>query len=106
MFLQQGGVWIAHRNQRPKGLVHFIGGAFAGAAPQVLYNLFIELLAQEGYTVITTPYHVTFRHTDTAHNVSQVGGRLLHPTGHSGCGDTSLCRGRPQFDGHGRATVC
>jgi hypothetical protein len=49
--------WVAHpRAARVNGVIHFLGGAFAGAAPQLLYNGFIELLADAGYTTIATPY--------------------------------------------------
>lgn len=51
-------------------MVHFLGGAFAGAAPQLFYNSFIELLADSGYTVIATPYRVTFQHDVCARKVS------------------------------------
>jgi hypothetical protein len=56
---QQEGTkaWVAHpRAARVNGIIHFLGGAFAGAAPQLLYNGFIELLADAGYTTIATPY--------------------------------------------------
>jgi len=49
--------------------VHFLGGAFAGAAPQLLYNSFVELLADAGYTVVATPYKVTFQHDVCARQV-------------------------------------
>lgn len=49
--------WVAHpRAARVSGVIHFLGGAFAGAAPQLLYNGFIEQLADAGYTTIATPY--------------------------------------------------
>ncbi|KAK9806903.1 hypothetical protein WJX72_006952 [[Myrmecia] bisecta] len=51
---------------RPRGIVHFIGGAFAGAAPQLLYPLLIELITEAGFTVISTPFAVTFKHLDCA----------------------------------------
>jgi len=61
--LQDGTkAWVAHpRAAQVKGVIHFLGGAFAGAAPQLLYNSFVELLADAGYTTIATPYAVTFR---------------------------------------------
>lgn len=70
--LQSSGAWVAHsRRARTKGVCHFLGGAFAGAAPQVAYNLFIALIADAGYTVISTPYAVTFKHADCARLVRQ-----------------------------------
>ncbi|WIA39607.1 hypothetical protein OEZ86_005689 [Tetradesmus obliquus] len=64
--------WVAHpRAARVSGVIHFLGGAFAGAAPQLLYNGFIEQLADAGYTTIATPYAVTFRHDQCAKAVRQ-----------------------------------
>lgn len=42
-----------------------------GAAPQVLYNLLIQAVADAGYTVIATPYELTFRHADCARAVRE-----------------------------------
>lgn len=35
----------------PKAIVHFVGGAFVGAAPQLTYRLLLELLASKGLMV-------------------------------------------------------
>lgn len=43
-------------NSKPVAVVHFIGGIFVGAAPQLTYRLFLEQLAEEGILVIATPY--------------------------------------------------
>ncbi len=102
--LQRDDAWVLRpRNRRvtkPKGVVHFLGGAFAGAAPQVscctlispciahprcsspsvsnsiiddephqsqvVYSLLLELIASAGYTVVATPYAVTFQHLECA----------------------------------------
>eukprot|EP00798_Chlamydomonas_sp_ICE-L_P019880 gene19880-26582_t len=65
IFQTTQGSWVVTPTVSPgdkvKGVVHFLGGAFAGAAPQVLYSLFLDILADAGYTVITTPYAVTFK---------------------------------------------
>jgi len=58
--------------QQPRGVVHFLGGAFAGAAPQLAYQFLINWVADAGYTVVATPYAVTFRHLDCAARVHQV----------------------------------
>ena len=63
--------------QRPKGVVHFLGGAFAGAAPQLAYQFLINWIANAGYTVVATPYAVTFRHLDCAARVHQVRSQTL-----------------------------
>lgn len=41
-------------------MVHFLGGAFVGAAPQLSYRSLIEALASRGVVVITTPFATSF----------------------------------------------
>ncbi|KAG2439662.1 hypothetical protein HXX76_005012 [Chlamydomonas incerta] len=65
------GAWVVAPQYRSKGVVHFLGGAFAGAAPQVVYSLLLDSIADAGYTAIATPYAVTFRHDDCARSVRQ-----------------------------------
>ena len=62
----------APTGRQPKGIVHFVGGAFAGAAPQFAYQFLIKWLADAGFTIISTPYAVTFRHLDCAGFVHRV----------------------------------
>ena len=62
-------VAVAPSRSRPRGIVHFLGGAFAGAAPYLFYSSFIDRLADSGYTVVVTPYNVTFQHEICARNV-------------------------------------
>ncbi|KAL5538925.1 hypothetical protein UlMin_042833 [Ulmus minor] len=51
------GSWVLKpRGLQPKFVVHFIGGIFVGAAPQLTYRLFLERLAENGVLVIATPY--------------------------------------------------
>ncbi len=47
------GCWVLFPAQptEPVALVHFIGGAFVGAAPQLSYKLFLESLAARGVVV-------------------------------------------------------
>ena len=72
-YIQVAGNFVtAPISQRPKGVVHFLGGAFAGAAPQLAYQFLINWVANAGYTVVATPYAVTFRHLDCAARVHQV----------------------------------
>ncbi len=47
---------------RPVGLIHFLGGAFVGAAPQFSYGKLLEALAHQGYAVIATPFINTLDH--------------------------------------------
>ncbi|KAJ8759395.1 hypothetical protein K2173_006915 [Erythroxylum novogranatense] len=57
------GAWVLNpRSSKPKAVVHFIGGIFVGAAPQLTYRLFLERLAQNGILVIATPYASGFDH--------------------------------------------
>lgn len=50
----------------PKGIVHFLGGAFVAAAPQVTYRFLLEYLAQQRYVVIATPFVNTLNHGEMA----------------------------------------
>ncbi|KAK6942050.1 Protein of unknown function DUF1350 [Dillenia turbinata] len=57
------GAWVLKpRNLRPRSVVHFVGGIFVGAAPQLTYRLFLERLAENGILVIATPYASGFDH--------------------------------------------
>jgi hypothetical protein len=55
--------------RRPKGIVHFLGGAFVATAPQVTYRLLLEHLGRQGYAVIATPFVNTLDHTAIARDV-------------------------------------
>lgn len=55
-----------------KGICHFLGGAFACAAPQVVYPLMIDSLVASGYTVIATPFAITFKHRECAIKLHKV----------------------------------
>ncbi|KAK9791630.1 hypothetical protein WJX73_007807 [Symbiochloris irregularis] len=69
---QVAGCWVTGPSRRrPKATVHFLGGVFAGAAPQLFYSLFIELLAEAGYLVIATPFRATLFHASCARAVDQ-----------------------------------
>lgn len=42
------GAWVLRpRNSKLTSIVHFIGGIFVGAAPQLTYRLFLERLANK-----------------------------------------------------------
>ncbi|XP_074329342.1 uncharacterized protein LOC141666973 [Apium graveolens] len=57
------GAWILKpRNSTPRAIVHFVGGIFVGAAPQLTYRLFLERLSEKGLYVIATPYASGFDH--------------------------------------------
>ncbi|XVF35237.1 hypothetical protein REPUB_Repub18cG0128200 [Reevesia pubescens] len=56
-------------NKKPRAIIKFLGGAFIGAVPEVSYSYLIELLAKEGFLVISVPYNVTFDHEQAAKQV-------------------------------------
>ncbi|KAK4764417.1 hypothetical protein SAY87_013855 [Trapa incisa] len=57
------GAWVLKpRGSPPTSVVHFVGGIFVGAAPQLTYRLFLERLAEKGVLVIATPYPSGFDH--------------------------------------------
>ena len=47
----------------PRAVVHFCGGAFVGASPQLTYRLFLErLCARANVTIVATPFAIGFDH--------------------------------------------
>ena len=56
-------------NQQPRALLHFLGGAFLGAAPQLTYRYLLERLASRGYLIVTTPYQLSFDHLRTCDEI-------------------------------------
>lgn len=66
----------------PKGIVHFLGGAFVAAAPQVTYRLLLEYLAEQGYVIVATPFMSSFDHGEIAkaalNSFEQAIARLRH----------------------------
>ncbi|CAN0903717.1 hypothetical protein LINGRAHAP2_LOCUS22709 [Linum grandiflorum] len=64
------GAWVLKpKNGRPNSVVHFVGGIFVGAAPQLAYRLFLEHLAERGVLVIATPYASGFDYFQIADEV-------------------------------------
>ncbi|KAF3446136.1 hypothetical protein FNV43_RR11315 [Rhamnella rubrinervis] len=55
--------------KKPRAIIKFLGGAFIGAVPELTYSYLIELLAKDGFLIISVPYNVTFDH---AHATKQV----------------------------------
>lgn len=62
---------------RPIAIVHFLGGAFVAAAPQVTYCRLLERLAAQGYVIVATPFVNTFDHKAIAQTVLQDFDRAL-----------------------------
>ncbi|XP_023527647.1 uncharacterized protein LOC111790815 [Cucurbita pepo subsp. pepo] len=64
------GAWVLKpRNSTPKYVVHFVGGIFVGAAPQLTYRLFLERLSEKGIFIIATPYASGFDYFSIADEV-------------------------------------
>jgi hypothetical protein len=55
--------------ERPTAIVHFLGGAFVAAAPQVTYRRLLERLASQGFLIVATPFVNTFDHHAIAQTV-------------------------------------
>jgi hypothetical protein len=53
----------------PIGIVHFLGGAFVAAAPNLTYRWLLENLARQGYVIIATPFVNTLDHGAIARSV-------------------------------------
>lgn len=57
------GAWVLRPNKENlSAVVHFVGGIFVGAAPQLTYRLFLERLSERGFLVIATPFASGFDH--------------------------------------------
>ncbi|KAL6755697.1 hypothetical protein V8C86DRAFT_2671657 [Haematococcus lacustris] len=58
------GAWVLHppNDRAPEAVVHFLGAAFVGAAPQLTYRLFLEALSNRNVLIIATPYSTSFDH--------------------------------------------
>eukprot|EP00898_Chlorokybus_atmophyticus_P006772 jgi/Chlat1/7096/Chrsp57S06783 len=65
------GSWVLRptNGRPPEAIIHFAGGAFVGAAPQLTYKLFLELLAQRQLLVVATPFVLGFDHLRIADEV-------------------------------------
>ncbi|BBG93740.1 Protein of unknown function D [Prunus dulcis] len=70
---QVEGAWVLKpKSSEPKAVVHFIGGIFVGAAPQLTYRMFLERLSERGILVIATPYASGFDHFFIADEVQDL----------------------------------
>mmetsp|Transcript_21825 Transcript_21825/g.33574 ORF Transcript_21825/g.33574 Transcript_21825/m.33574 type:complete len:448 (-) Transcript_21825:99-1442(-) len=50
-------------------VVHFLGGAFLGAASQLTYRYLCERISNSGYVVIATPYRLSFDYENVCDHV-------------------------------------
>lgn len=55
--------------QQPRALIHFLGGAFIGAAPDLSYRYILEKLAQNGYLIVATPFNLSFDYLTTCDTI-------------------------------------
>jgi hypothetical protein len=55
--------------RRPVAVIHFLGGAFVGVAPQLSYSKLLEAIAARGYVIIATPFINTLDHQAIATTV-------------------------------------
>ncbi|KAL7546054.1 hypothetical protein ACHAWF_009391 [Thalassiosira exigua] len=53
----------------PRALLHFLGGALVGAAPQASYRYLLERLSSRGYLIVATPYRLSFDHLKTCDDI-------------------------------------
>lgn len=65
---ERAGNWL-RLPPNPKGIVHFLGGAFLATAPHLSYRSLLDALAEAGYMVVATPFLNTFDHQAIARDV-------------------------------------
>jgi Protein of unknown function (DUF1350) len=65
-----GSNWVL-LPRRPVAVIHFLGGAFVGAAPQFSYGKLLEAIAAQGYAIIATPFISALDHKAIAVAVLQ-----------------------------------
>ena len=66
-WVQSGEAWVQLPQSTPWAVVHFVGGAGFGSAPQFVYNELLTTIVQRcGVAVIATPYDVAFNHRQLA----------------------------------------
>ncbi len=47
------GNWV-FLPRRPRGIIHFLGGAFVAAAPNITYRWLLESLGNSGYAIVAS----------------------------------------------------
>jgi hypothetical protein len=53
----------------PRAVLHALGGAFVGGAPQIFYQAILERLVQAGYAVVATAYDTSPDHWSIAEEI-------------------------------------
>ena len=63
-WIEKGGNFILKPDvnstlqSKPYGVIHFLGGAFVGAAPHITYRYLLESLCEQGYVIVATPFRL------------------------------------------------
>lgn len=70
---EQNGNYILRppKAEQPRALIHFLGGALVGAAPDVTYRYLLEKLSQNGYLIVATPYNLSFDYLKACDGILQ-----------------------------------
>ncbi|CAA7410249.1 unnamed protein product [Spirodela intermedia] len=76
--------------RKPLAVIMFLGGAFVGAVPEVTYSYLLELLAEEGFLLVSVPYNVTFDHSRAAREVYERFNGCMEKLSASGVPDSEL----------------
>ncbi len=63
------GAWVLPPKTRLTGVIHLLGGAFVGVAPQLSYQALLVPLVQAGWGVVAVPYLNIFDHSLLAQEV-------------------------------------
>jgi len=53
----------------PKGVIHFLGGAFVSPEPSIAYRYVLESLSRRGYCIVATPFAVDFDYRKPAEDI-------------------------------------
>jgi hypothetical protein len=64
-----GNYLLPPSNGQVVGVIHFLGGAFVGAAPHLTYRYLLENLAERGYLIVATPYRLAFDYITTCDEI-------------------------------------
>ncbi|MFS8886066.1 DUF1350 family protein [Synechococcus sp. H70.2] len=75
-----GETWLLLPPQ-PRAVIHFLGGAFVGSAPQFFYSRLLEELARMGMAVVATAYPTDIDHAQIAFKAAQSFHRSLQSKG-------------------------
>jgi len=53
----------------PRALLHFLGGAIVGAAPDISYRYILEKLSSSGFLIVSTPFTLSFDYITTCDDI-------------------------------------